>query len=198
MKMVSTCSSNIGTTLVHGKKRKTDVNIGKCSFCQSRKQGKTLSSTDNGRLKIKHVSDKMKDEILAGQGEGELSTFVYHMQCYRPYVLKGERLKETCRVEEANETSLMSDDDEQPGTVRSSRKKARLSESNISSVRIICNQTKSKGDKRLYRISEVDRAQLLLEATCFNLDSIFDRTSTLQDVSSVFAADIMCHKKCIN
>ena len=91
------------------------------------------------------------------------------MQCYRPCVLKGEHLKETCRVEEANETSPMSDNDQQPGTVRSSRKKARLYESNISSTCIICIQTKSKGDKRSHRISEVNRAQLLLEVTRFNL-----------------------------
>ena len=90
------------------------------------------------------------------------------MQCYRPYVLKGERLKETYLVEEVNETSLMSDVDQIPGAVRSSRKEARLSELNISSVCIIYNQTKSNGDKRMHWISEVDRAQLLLKATSYN------------------------------
>ena len=64
----------------------------------------------------------MKDETLAGLREGEFSSFVYHIQCYRPYVLKGEGLKEACRVEEANESSLISDDDHDLGTAGSCRK----------------------------------------------------------------------------
>ena len=105
-------------------------------------------------------------------------------------MLNGERFKETCTVKKATETNLMIDD-HQPGTVRSSRKRGCLFESNISVMCLICNQTKSKGDKRLYWISEVDHALLLLEATHFNLDRVFDKTSTLQDVCSVFTADII-------
>ena len=65
----------------------------------------------------------MRDKTFASLGEGTLNTFVYHMYCCRPYVLKDEHFTKTCTVEEPTEINLMSDDDQQPGTVRSGKKK---------------------------------------------------------------------------
>ena len=39
---------------------------------------------------------------------------------------------------------------------------------------------------------------MFLEARKFNLGDVYARTSTLESIEDVFAADMMCHKSCIN
>jgi len=47
-------------------------------------------------------------------------------------------------------------------------------------------------------MSESQRAKKLLEATVFMQDEVYTRTCDLQDVHSVFGADLYCHKQCVS
>ena len=48
----------------------------------------TLISTENGQKNVIETSELLKDTITDNQ-----QSFVYHLKCYRPYILKGERRK---------------------------------------------------------------------------------------------------------
>ena len=61
----------------------------------------------------------------------------------------------------------------------------------------VCGNVKHKGDRRKFRICEDERAGKFLKAVVFLQDAVYYRTSDLQDVYSVFGADIYCHKNCI-
>lgn len=72
-----------------------------------------------------------------------------------------------------------------------------LPQSNKPQVCIICNHSSKGHVTNLNCICEAQHAASFLAATQFNLDAVFDRISTLQDVNSVFAAEIMSHKRYI-
>ena len=55
---------------------------------------------------------------------------------------------------------------------------------------------KGKKIREKYRICERERAEIFLAATRHNCDEVFDRTSDVNTVEGVFAADIYCHKQC--
>ena len=61
---------------------------------------------------------------------------------------------------------------------------------------IVCNQMKSKGIVKRFRICEARRARLFLSAIKFNKDDVYTRCSLLQNIGDVYAANIMYHKKC--
>lgn len=48
-----------------------------------------------------------------------------------------------------------------------------------------------------FRMSEDNRANKFLKATIYFRDEVYVRTCDLQDVYSVFGADLCCHKNCI-
>lgn len=62
---------------------------------------------------------------------------------------------------------------------------------------IICNQKSHNRIYEKYRISEYPRAEGFLKATLYLQDGVFTRTCDLQDVSSVFGADLLSHVNCI-
>lgn len=181
-----------------GKRKQPLTDIEKCIICQSNKKGKKTVSTENGRMKVKEASYALKDQILSDLSEDEYSRFEYHLSCYKSYVLKGNRTSCVAGLS-ADDSHENPSDKEEPITIRSKRSSLCVSQNKKPQVCVICNHSsKGKYETQLHRICEVERAKSFLAATRFNLDAVFDRTSTLQDVNSVFAADIMCHKKCIN
>ena len=48
------------------------------------------------------------------------------------------------------------------------------------------------------RISGKERATLFLESAWYFRDHVYTRVCDLEDIHSVFAAELYCHKLCIN
>ena len=57
--------------------------------------------------------------------------------------------------------------------------------------------TYHKCDHEKFRISEEERAKKFLKAAVFFQYEVYVRSCDLQDVHSVFGADLFCHKRCI-
>ena len=57
---------------------------------------------------------------------------------------------------------------------------------------------KSRGDTKIWRISEARRASLFLSAVKFNKDEVFILCILLGSPGDIFAADIMYHKNCLS
>lgn len=85
--------------LVHGpERRKADVQ--RCIICQKVKRSETLTSTENGRLKIRNASELLQDGILSDLNENEINQIQYHLkECYKTYVLRSKRV---CDVPEGD------------------------------------------------------------------------------------------------
>ena len=62
---------------------------------------------------------------------------------------------------------------------------------------VICSEARHKTEYMKYCISEKGRAEKFLKTTLVLLDDVCTRTSDLQNISSVFEADLYCHKECI-
>ena len=78
--------------LVEEKKRKK-VNLPGCIICQKDKGTKSLTNTENGRIKL------LKDDLLADLDAEEVNSIQYYLKaCYKSYILRSKRaesLKET-------------------------------------------------------------------------------------------------------
>lgn len=122
---------------------------------------------------------------------------MYNLKCYKSYVLKGGR-NSLVEVPSDDCGDNFDESCKSVATSRTKRSSLYLPQPNKPQVSIICNRSSKGHVNKLNRICEVGRAESFLAATRFNLDAVFDRTSTLQDVNSVFAVDIMYHKRCIN
>jgi len=177
--------------LVNHRKRRRDVDddIDLCIFCKKVKRPLKLSSSEKGIKNIKSATEVIKDDVL--KGIKDENSIKYHLACYRPYILKGKRFKE--RQEKYVEDSRSEEDN----TAQRQRRKSILEHSGRLKKCIVCNKSKVQGDSKLYCICEQFRAEQLLKASRFYLDAVFQRTALLEDVNSVFAAGIHCHKKCI-
>ena len=62
---------------------------------------------------------------------------------------------------------------------------------------IICNHKKVKGEKKLFRVSDPNRAKLFIAAYRFNQDDVFARCSIYSTAGDIFAADVLSHKLCM-
>lgn len=75
------------------KRKKPDIDIEKCILCQANKKVAKPIGTDNGRTKIKEACSRLKDQTVTERiGGAAADTFVYHLNCYKSYVLKGGRI----------------------------------------------------------------------------------------------------------
>lgn len=178
--------------LVNSQKRRRDADkdVDLCIFCKKVKHSLQLCSSENGIKNVKSASELIGDDVL--KSIKDENSVKYHMACYRPYILKGKRVEEK-QEKDAEESSS----EEEDNTAQRECQKSRPGPSGHLKKCIVCNQLKVKGDSKLYRICEKFRAEQLLIASRFYLDAVFERIATLEDVNSVFAADIHCHKNCI-
>ena len=64
-------------------------------------------------------------------------------------------------------------------------------------VCVICTKTQHKGERQKFRICESPRAKLFLKATSYLQDEVFSRVADLESESTVFGADLMYHKLCL-
>ena len=57
---------------------------------------------------------------------------------------------------------------------------------------------KSKGDAKRMRICKARRGRLFRSAIKYNKDDVYTRSSLLQNIGDLFAADVMYHKMCLS
>ena len=112
---------------------------------------------------------------------------MYHLNCYKSYILKGGHIS---LVEVPSDDSRNNFDEscKSAASSRTKRSSLYLPQQNKPQVCIICNHSSKGHVTKPNCICEVGRAESFLVATRFNLDAVFDGTSTLQNVSNVFAA----------
>ena len=155
------------------------------------------SSTENGRTKLIAAIKDVNDDFLVDFSENELNSIKYHVKhCYKPYILKAERVAK--RKQENVDKQQCKSEEERANVAYIPRLKRRKSNGVDSKVCVICQNYSYKKDHKLYRICENDRAELMLAATKFNLDSVYTRLSIYNTKEKLFAADVFCHKQCIN
>ena len=63
---------------------------------------------------------------------------------------------------------------------------------------IICGNKTFRKDCKLYRLCEMEREELFLRATKFNMDIVFTKELVFDKPDDLFASDIMSHKQCMN
>ena len=191
---------------------KTKKYIDKCIICpkpKDNKWNKKLTSTANGRSTIIECSTFLRDNLL--DGVEELDQIKYHVNtCYSRYVRQKKRTEDKDvdegEPEDPTKDEPVSSRNEKSTPETRSSKRLKLDLSNTASTSafavkesscIVCNQMKSKGIVKRFRICEARRAQLFLSAIKFNKDDVYTRCSLLQNIGDVYAADIMNHKKCL-
>ena len=179
----------------------------RCIICNT--SDDSVLSNENGREKIKEAA-KIRNDIVTTRlnSLSEAAVFYYHVNnaCYKQYCHKKSLLKiqsEKERLENEDKASPSQSTDEE-NVRKPARKRARHYSpearitSNLDRLCIICNQKSHKQIYHKYRICEYPRAEGFLKATLYLQDDVFTRTCDLQDVSSVFGADLLCHDNCIS
>ena len=168
-------------------------------ICQTPSSERT-TSTSNGRKRIREVASTLNDVVFKRLKVIGDDDFVYHMnnKCYKTYTLnKTVQSKYDKNIKPCTHASATSDS---TNTRRSSLgpRSGPTVECNIYQQKcVICDSIKHKGTYNKFRISEGPRAHRFLEATCFFQDGVYTRTCDLQDINSVFGADIYCHGPCM-
>ena len=179
--------------------RASSADVKKCIICQA-DSSVTTTSTANRRKRI-YEAASVRDDVVAKRlkclGDNE---FVYHMSnsCYKQYTLQKALGKiRNDRVA----SSELREEDTDPSAVHSNRARciprpgpSQICEKYQQSC-VVCGHAKHQGLYAKYRICELNRAQKFLEATTFLQDQVYTRD--LQDVETVFGADLYCHKLCI-
>ena len=157
----SKCGSAV--PLINSMKEQNDFN--RCIFCQIDYKKVTLTCTENGRKNVIETSELLKDDITDNQ-----LAFVYHLKCYRPYILKGEQRKS---IEADQESKNDQETVEAPPQKR--QKRNSLGNSTVAKISlcIICNRSKCKETTDVFHICE--RTRSFLDATKYYLDEVCTR-----------------------
>ena len=184
------------------------ADVDKCSAICQKCSLQPTTGTENGRKRIREAASIRNDSTnrrlkLIGDGN-----FVYHMnnECYKAYTLrktleKIEADKTVCAGQFEVEADGNSESFATVPNVRSKNTPRPGPSPQIDIYRqkcVICGCVKHQGLDEKYRISESNRALKFLEASVFIQDDVYTRTCDLQDVNSVFGADLYCHKICVN
>ena len=173
-----------------------DVDMDRCIVCQE-DTGETLTGTTNGRKWIRDAAAIRKDIVFKGIRLVEDRDFVYHVSndCYKSYTLQ----KSLDKLKGAQDESELQEQDASRKTRSSSSSRTPPSQPIISheQICIICNCAKHKGTYKKYRLSEDRSASKFLKAAVALQDAVYVRTCDLQDVNSVFSADLFYHDLCM-
>lgn len=171
------------------KKRKKTIPSKLCIICEVDDSKRKTYGTSNGKTKLREASKTCDDgNMLELLGREEV---VYHLDCYKRYCLKAQRLKK-------NDSSVKGRVSEERDKPEHLEKRHSARQQREGEWCIICGNKKYKGDLRLLRICEKVRAERFLLATRYFQDEVFSRTSTLDNVMSVFAADVLYHSACMS
>ncbi len=120
--------------------------INECIICQKEKKKEKLTGTENGRRNLSLSAAKLKDEMFKEIEKHDVTEIVYHTTCYKAYVLKGSRIKDVGVEESEEETTSQNSESRPPRSKRSRLDVA------AEAVCIICNQSRNKGQRKLFRI----------------------------------------------
>ena len=145
-------------------------------------------------------------------GVEELDQIKYHVNtCYSRYVRQKKRTEDKDvdegEPEDPTKDERVSSRNKQSTSETRGSKRWKLDLSNTASTSasavkespcIVCNQMKSKGIVKRFRIGEARRARLFLSAIKSNKNDVYTRCSLIQNIGDVYAADIMYHKKCLS
>lgn len=180
----------------------TTYDVSKCIICQTSAQG--TSGSKNGRKRIREAAEIRNDSVYKRLKLTGEDNFVYHMnnRCYKSYTLQKTLKKILTRKADiplSEDTGgNVKEDYVHHLRCKSTPRALHSSLSHYKKTCVICGKIKCHGILEKYRISEKDRAAKFLEATVFLQDDVYRRTCDLQDINSVFGADLVCHKRCIN
>lgn len=181
----------------------------KCVICQKVKDisgnKRLTNSTIEGREKTLECSRILDDNEIRNRIESHGENIKYHLKtCYSRYARKSARAQENQNILSnkeinGNEESNSSNN----AAVRRSSKRRKLDDTaqeggSKHKTCMICNQQKIKGDKTLYRISEIERAIELLQSSKYFKDDVHTRCILYQSPGDVFAADVYYHKNCFS
>ena len=166
------------------KKRKKTITSKLCIICEVDDSTRKTCSTDNGRTKLREASKTCDDANMLEMLERE--EVVYHLDCYKRYCLKAQRIKK-------KESTVKDSVPEERDNAEHLERRHSIRQQREGEWCIICGNKKYKGDLRLLRICEKVRVEKLLLATRYFQDEVFSRTSIFDDVMSVFAADVLYH-----
>ena len=172
---MSLSDSKLGSVvpLINSTKKQKDFD--KCIFRQFDYKKVILTSSENGRNHVIDTSELLRDDVRDNQ-----QSFVYHLKCYRPYILKGER-RRSIEVDHKSKT----DQETVAAPPQKRQKRNSLGNSTVTkykSLCIICNRSNCKGTTDVFRICKNERAQSFLDAIKYYLDKINTRTSTLNAI----------------
>ncbi|KAJ8680646.1 hypothetical protein QAD02_016433 [Eretmocerus hayati] len=178
-----------------------------CIFCE---KGGRLTKTESGCTKIRWAANIRKDSILQKLKKLEPNAlFSYHMtnNCYKKYTDKNKVSRvQNQEKSEVSSANSVSDVPKNLGPRKTcTEEKVTRSKLNSSSattknqkICVICGVSyHTKDQRRLYRISEQERAQRFLDLRELRQDKVFVRTSHIYDVDGVFAADIYYTRHCM-
>ena len=183
------------------KEKKQDLK--KCIiFKQNKRNGETkLTSKPNGIQKISDASKKLNDSLVANLSATELKSIRYHVKnCHGPYILKSTRISEESAILSPieNEDEIVElENTSTPPTTRQISGGSNAKSIGPKKLCIICNASKKKGNKKLYRISEDPRSRHFLAAIEFNKDEVQQRCIFWKCHGDIYAADIMYHGNCL-
>lgn len=185
------------------RRRPLETDFLRCIICQQITNCE-VTSTENGRDRILQAANIRQDIVHERLLQGNTAHFVYHMNndCYKKYTLKKtlDRISNKNISQGSTPGSTETTDDQSKRFSTRSKIKPRESPNPAdiySTACVICGQIKYKGVCEKFRIAESNRAEIFLKATVFYQDDVYTRTCDLQDIHSVFGADLLCHKNCI-
>ena len=182
--------------------RVTTFDEGRCIICQKHSKQR-LVSTDNGRKRILEASEIRKDVVYKRiKLLKDESHIQYHCNnsCYKSYTMtkslkkiaekKDEReVNEMMSEEKDSETLLLANSCPKRRSMSVARPSPRQENSDDLNC-VICGLARKNKERKKYRVSTSDRANLFLAATSYFKDDVFDRIADLNTETHVFAADL--------
>lgn len=182
------------------KKKKKEFDYDLCLFCQEKNDGSFVKNFKESSLdNVMQASIRRQDSINSLLINDETKDLCkWHRNCYSVYVSKqnvGRCEKRLLAKQNEESLDLDSTDKELPCTSNTLVTRSVVPKCDFKKC-IFCQQTKKKGDRQTFRLSEVEAARRLLALCKERQDNVFVRLSTCTDENDIFAADVLYHRKC--